>query len=121
MKIFFDSWGGPWTQCPADHPQAKAFGPTGTAYALDRPQQRFVPESDLTTDEQGLVWTEVGDCDACSSYQGSCPLGHGPCYHPGAGAPASCGAPDSNERALQEGGSTGCAYTRPPGRCRCDE
>jgi hypothetical protein len=34
--IFFDSWGAAWTGCAADHPQAEAFGPSGTARPVDR-------------------------------------------------------------------------------------
>lgn len=32
--IFFDSWGGAWTSCPAEHPRAEAFGPSGFAREL---------------------------------------------------------------------------------------
>jgi hypothetical protein len=34
FPIFFDSHGSMWVACPAIHPDAKAFGPTGIAREL---------------------------------------------------------------------------------------
>jgi len=31
MSVFFDSHGNAWTDCDGDHPEAKAFGPSGIA------------------------------------------------------------------------------------------
>jgi len=38
---FFDSWGNLWISCDPDHPDAKAFGPTGAAFEAAPTMREF--------------------------------------------------------------------------------
>lgn len=56
MRVFFDSWGGPWTVCSCEHPEAEAFGPEGCARPLPGPQWAQTSPEDREYDEATGWW-----------------------------------------------------------------
>ena len=56
MRIFFDSWGNPWTVCSCEHPEAEAFGPEGCARPVEGPHWSKTSAEERECDEVGWWW-----------------------------------------------------------------
>jgi hypothetical protein len=64
--VFYDSHGSPWVTCSPDHPEAKAFGPTGTARRSTK-APNWVDAPRLVRNEDGIDFIAEcrPDCPVC--------------------------------------------------------